>query len=52
LYAYDITVIAISFSSIVFAASDIFRKGTSWMSNAKLGIKDAFQKIFLYVHGI
>ena len=39
-------------SSIVFAASDIFRKGTSCLSNAKLGIVDAFQKIFLYVHGI
>ncbi len=36
-------------SSIVFAASDIFRKGTSCMANAKLGIMDAFQKIFLYV---
>ena len=40
------------FSSIVFAASDIFRKGTSCVANAKLGIMDAFQKIFLYVHGI
>ena len=36
-------------SSIVFAASDIFRKGTSCVANAKLGIMDAFQKIFLYV---
>lgn len=36
-------------SSIVFAASDILRKGTSCMANAKLGIMDAFQKIFLYV---
>ena len=35
--------------SIVFAASDIFRKGTSCVANAKLGIMDAFQKIFLYV---
>lgn len=40
------------FSSIVFATSDIFRKGTSCVANAKLGIMDAFQKIFLYVHGI
>ena len=31
-------------SSIVFAASDIFRKGTSCVANAKLGIMDAFQK--------
>ena len=37
------------FSSIVFAASDIFRKSTSCVTNAKLGIMDAFQKIFLYV---
>ena len=37
------------FSSIVFAVSDIFRKGTSCVANAKLGIMDAFQKIFLYV---
>lgn len=36
-------------SSIVFAASDIFRKGTSCVANDKLGIMDAFQKIFLYV---
>ena len=36
-------------STIVFAASDIFRKGTSCVANAKLGIMDAFQKIFLYV---
>lgn len=36
-------------SSAGLAASDIFRKGTSCVANAKLGIMDAFQKIFLYV---
>ena len=33
------------FSSIVFAASDIFRKGTSCVANAKLDIMDASKNL-------